>query len=215
MNERVTEAAAVGAAGAALGAGAGALVGLAAPAAVVAATNGVVAGYRQIYDWQTQKGRLAFVLDSTWALATTSAGLVSQLIGRVTKSRYDESLSRRSNRHVYERGFVVRRNFAVTVGNVVSGAGDTTDERRRNLVTDHEDVHIWQSRMLGPLFPVMYLGWMVVIAPVAVVGWVRGRLSGDRSTSLWAAIDRCAYWQNPLERQAYLRASRASEARSG
>jgi len=215
VNERVTEAAAVGAAGAALGAGAGALVGLAAPAAVVAATNGVVAGYRQIYNWQTQKGRLAFVLDSTWALATTSAGLVSQLIGRVTKSRYDESLSRRSNRHVYERGFVVRRNFAVTVGNVVSGAGDTTDERRRNLVTDHEDVHIWQSRMLGPLFPVMYLGWMVVIAPVAVVGWVRGRLSGDRSTSLWAAIDRCAYWQNPLERQAYLRASRASEARSG
>ena len=215
MNERVTEAAAVGAAGAALGAGAGALVGLAAPAAVVAATNGVVAGYRQIYDWQTQKGRLAFVLDSTWALATTSAGLVSQLIGRVTKSRYDESLSRRSNRHVYERGFVVRRNFAVTVGNVVSGAGDTTDERRRNLVTDHEDVHIWQSRMLGPLFPAMYLGWMVVMAPVAVVGWVRGRLSGDRSTSLWAAIDRCAYWQNPLERQAYLRASRASEARSG
>lgn len=215
MNERVTEAAAVGAAGAALGAGAGALVGLAAPAAVVAATNGVVAGYRQIYDWQTQKGRLAFVLDSTWALATTSAGLVSQLIGCVTKSCYDESLSRRSNRHVYERGFVVRRNFAVTVGNVVSGAGDTTDERRRNLVTDHEDVHIWQSRMLGPLFPVMYLGWMVVIAPVAVVGWVRGRLSGDRSTSLWAAIDRCAYWQNPLERQAYLRASRASEARSG
>ena len=215
MNERVTEAAAVGAAGAALGAGAGALVGLAAPAAVVAATNGVVAGYRQIYDWQTQKGRLAFVLDSTWALATTSAGLVSQLIGCVTKSCYDESLSRRSNRHVYERGFVVRRNFAVTVGNVVSGAGDTTDERRRNLVTDHEDVHIWQSRMLGPLFPAMYLGWMVVMAPVAVVGWVRGRLSGDRSTSLWAAIDRCAYWQNPLERQAYLRASRASEARSG
>ena len=215
MNERVTEAAAVGAAGAALGAGAGALVGLAAPAAVVAATNGVVAGYRQIYDWQTQKGRLAFVLDSTWALATTSAGLVSHLIGRVTKSRYDESLSRRSNRHVYERGFVVRRNFAVTVGNVVSGAGDTTDERRRNLVTDHEDVHIWQSRMLGPLFPVMYLGWMVVIAPVAVIGWARGRLSGDRSTSLWAAIDKCAYWQNPLERQAYLRASRASEARSG
>lgn len=215
MNERVTEAAAVGAAGAALGAGAGALVGLAAPAAVVAATNGVVAGYRQIYDWQTQKGRLAFVLDSTWALATTSAGLVSQLIGRVTKSRYDESLSRRSNRHVYERGFVVRRNFAVTVGNVVSGAGDTTDERRRNLVTDHEDVHIWQSRMLGPLFPAMYLGWMVVMAPVAVVGWARGRLSGDRSTSLWAAIDKCAYWQNPLERQAYLRASRASEARSG
>ena len=215
MNERITEAAAVGAAGAALGAGTGALVGLAGPAAVVAATNGVIAGYRQIYDWRSHKGRVAFVLDSTWALVTTSAGLVSQLIGRLSRSRYDESLSQRSNRHVFEKGFVVRRNFAVTVGNVVSGAGDTTDERRRSLVTDHEEVHIWQSRMMGPLFPVIYLGWMVVMTPFAIVGWARGRLSGDRSISLWAAVDQCAYWQNPLERQAYLRASQSSEARSG
>ena len=215
MNERITEAAAVGAAGAALGAGTGALVGLAGPAAVVAATNGAIAGYRQIYDWRSRKGRVAFVLDSTWALVTTSAGLVSQLIGRLSSSRYDESLSQRSNRHVFEKGFVVRRNFAVTVGNVVSGVGDTTDERRRSLVTDHEEVHIWQSRMMGPLFPVIYLGWMVVMTPFAIVGWARGRLSGDRSISLWAAVDKCAYWQNPLERQAYLRASQASEARSG
>ena len=215
MNERVTEAATVGAAGAVLGAGAGALIGLTGPGAVVAATNGVVAGYRQIYDWRSQKGRVAFILDSSWALATTSAGLVSQLIGYLTRSPYDESLSRRANRHVFTRGFTVRRNFAVTVGNVVSGAGDTDDERRRSLVADHEEVHIWQSRMMGPLFPVVYLGWMVAMTPFAVVGWAHRRLSGDRSTSLWAAIDKCAYWQNPLERQAYLRANQASEARSG
>lgn len=215
MNERVLEAAAVGAVGAALGAGAGTIVGLSGPAAAVAATNGAISGFRQIYEWTSRKGRVAFVLDSTWALVTTAASLVPQLVGMLTPGEYDESLSKRSNRHVYRRGFVVRRNFAVTVGNVVSGAGDTSDESRRRLVTDHEDVHIWQSRILGPLFPVVYLGWMIVMTPFAIVGWIRGRLAGDRSTSLWGAVDRCAYWQNPLERQAYLRASQASEARSG
>lgn len=215
MNERVLEAAAVGAVGAALGAGAGTIVGLSGPAAAVAATNGAISGFRQIYEWTSRKGRVAFVLDSTWALVTTAASLVPQLVGMLTPGEYDESLSKRSNRHVYRRGFVVRRNFAVTVGNVVSGAGDTSDESRRRLVTDHEDVHVWQSRLMGPLFPVVYLGWMIVMTPFAIVGWIRGRLAGDRSTSLWGAVDRCAYWQNPLERQAYLRASQASEARSG
>jgi hypothetical protein len=215
VNERVLEAAAVGAVGAALGAGAGTIVGLSGPAAAVAATNGAISGFRQIYEWTSRKGRVAFVLDSTWALVTTAASLVPQLVGMLTPGEYDESLSKRSNRHVYRRGFVVRRNFAVTVGNVVSGAGDTSDESRRRLVTDHEDVHVWQSRLMGPLFPVVYLGWMIVMTPFAIVGWIRGRLAGDRSTSLWGAVDRCAYWQNPLERQAYLRASQASEARSG
>ena len=81
-----------------------------------------------------------------------------QLVGTLTPGEYDESLSKRSNRHVYSRGFVVGRNFAVTVGNVVSGARDTSDESRRRLVTDPEDVHIWQSRIMGPIFPIVYRG---------------------------------------------------------
>ena len=215
VNERVLEAAAAGAVGAALGAGAGTIVGLSGPAAAVAATNGAISGFRQIYEWTSRKGRVAFVLDSTWALVTTAASFVPQLVGMLTPGEYDESLSKRSNRHVYRRGFVVRRNFAVTVGNVVSGAGDTSDESRRRLVTDHEDVHVWQSRLMGPFFPIVYLGWMAIMAPVAVAGWLRRRIAGDRSTSLWAVVDRRAYWQHPLEQQAYLRASRASQARSG
>ena len=121
VNERVLEAAAVGAVGAALGAGAGTIVGLSGPAAAVAATNGAISGFRQIYEWRSRKGCVAFVLDSTWALVTTAASLVPQLVGMLTPGEYDESLSKRLNRHVYSRGFVVRRNFAVTVGNVVSG----------------------------------------------------------------------------------------------
>ena len=69
-------------------------------------------------------------------------------------------------------------------------AGDTSDESRRRLVTDHEDVHIWQSRIMGPIFPIVYLGWMAIMAPVAAAGWLRRRIAGDRSSSLWAAVDR-------------------------
>ncbi|MEC7384415.1 MAG: hypothetical protein VX526_07015, partial [Actinomycetota bacterium] len=93
MKERVLEAAAVGAVGAALGAGAGTLVGLTGPAAAVAASNGAISGFRQIYEWTSRKGRVAFVLDSTWGLVTTAASLVPQLVGTLTPGEYDESLS--------------------------------------------------------------------------------------------------------------------------
>jgi hypothetical protein len=97
----------------------------------------------------------------------------------------------------------------------VSGAGDPTDARRRHIVNDHEQAHINQTRLLGPAFPVLYVGWMIVAAPLGVIGWAKARASGDRSSTLWASVDRCAYWNHPLERQAYLRASRASQAVRG
>ena len=124
MKEQVLEAAAVGAVGAALGAGAGTLVGLTGPAAAVAASNGDIGFPADIRMDITQRSRgIRPRLDL--GLVTTAASLVPQLVGTLTPGEYDESLSKRSNRHVYSRGFVVRRNFAVTVGNVVSGAGDT------------------------------------------------------------------------------------------
>ena len=57
VKEQVLEAAAVGAVGAALGAGAGTLVGLTGPAAAVAASNGAISGFRQIYEWTSRKVR--------------------------------------------------------------------------------------------------------------------------------------------------------------
>ena len=66
---------------------------------------------------------------------------------------YVPELSTRQNRHVYRRGFMPRRGFATTLGNVIGGAGDIERPRRRRLVTDHEDVHCWQARWLGPLYP--------------------------------------------------------------
>jgi hypothetical protein len=194
------EAAVLGAAGAVLGGLAGSLAGLAVPAALVGVANGVVAGGRGIYDWRSPKGSLAFALDSTWALPTTAAGLFAHVAAAVRgDAQYAESLSRRRNRHVYGRGFQPRRGFAITLGNVVSGAGDVSRPRRVKLVTDHEDVHVWQARWLGPLYPLAYAGFA---AGGAAVGAAASMLGRGRFATL---VETCGYYLNPLEYWAYSR----------
>jgi hypothetical protein len=194
---------AVGVLGGVVAASVGAPLGLTAPFAVIGAANGVVAGWRRVYDWTSSKGIVAFTLDSTWSLPMTAAGLASQVLGLVRgRPGYDASLSRRSNRLVFARGFVPRRGFAITVGNVISGAGDTSNPRRRRLVTDHEDVHVWQARWLGPFYPVMYGAWMAVGAAVGMLTWATRR----RDDSFTKVVESCAYYLNPFEWWAYSRA---------
>jgi hypothetical protein len=196
------EAAAVGVAGATLGAVVGAPLGLAVPLGAIGAANGAITGWRRVYDWGCSTGPIAFVLDSTWALPMTAAALASQALGAVRgASGYDPSLSRRANRMVFRRGFVPRSGFAITIGNVISGAGDTSLPRRRKLVTDHEDVHVWQARWFGPLYPLLYGGWMVAGGAAGVVVWATRR----RGESLARVVESCAYYLNPFEWWAYSR----------
>ncbi len=196
------EAAAVGVAGAMLGAFVGAPLGLAVPLGAVGAANGAVTGWRRIYDWGCSTGPVGFVLDSTWALPMTAAALTSQALGVVRGvPGYDASLSRRANRIVFRRGFVPRSGFAITIGNVVSGAGDTALPRRRKLVTHHEDVHVWQARWFGPLYPVLYGGWMVAGGAAGMVVWITRR----RGESFGRVVESCAYYLNPFEWWAYSR----------
>jgi hypothetical protein len=196
------EAAAVGVLGAAAAGAVGAPLGLAAPLAIVGGVNGAICGWRRIYDWGCSTGVVAFVLDSTWALPMTAAGLVSQALGAVRgRPGYDDSLSRRANRQVFRRGFVPRRGFAITIGSVVSGAGDTASPRRRRLVTDHEDVHVWQARWLGPFYPVMYGAWMLLGGAAGVVVW----MVRHRSEPVSRVVESCAYYLNPFEWWAYSR----------
>jgi hypothetical protein len=190
------------AAGAALGAAAGGLGGLALPGAIVGGLNGAISGRRQIYDWASPAGVAAFVLDSTWSLASTASGLVAHAVGAVRGDPgYAPELSRRRNRHVYRRGFQPRRDFAITLGNVVNGAGDLSRPRRTKLVTDHEHVHVWQARLFGPAFPVLYAGWMVGGAVAGAMVWVAGR----RDQPLGKIVESCAYYLNPFEWWAYSR----------
>lgn len=177
-------------------------LGLAGPLAVVAAVNGAIAGWRQIYRWRSISGIGAFVLDSTWAVLTTAGALGSQAISYgLGDPDFDPSLSRRQNRHVYQRGFRPRAGFVITVGNVISGAGDTADPRRRELVDVHEDAHVWQARALGPIYPMLYTGWMTAGAVFGVLWW----LIGHRDRRLFDAIETGAYYLNPLEWWAYSR----------
>ncbi|MGA0879405.1 MAG: hypothetical protein ACO3SP_09835 [Ilumatobacteraceae bacterium] len=169
--------------------------------ATIGAVSGLFAGRLRAYDWRTARGRLAFVLDHTWALTTTGAGVVVAAANQVLGSPIEHSLTTRQNRVVFERGLAVRPGFALSVGYVVSGAADRQGRvtpRRQRLVTDHEDVHIWQARRWGPLYPVFYGAWL---ASGAVVGLWRWRKSG-RSSAM-AQVDAAAYYSNPFEWRAY------------
>jgi hypothetical protein len=180
----------------------GGTFGLAVPLAAIAATNGAICGWRRVYDWRCSTGAIAIVLDSTWAFPMTAAGLASQALGVVRgRPGFDESLSRRANRQVFQRGFVPRRGFAITVGNVISGAGDTTLPRRRRLITDHEDVHVWQARWFGPFYPVLYGAWMLGGGVAGVVVWATSR----RGDPFAKVVESCAYYLNPFEWWAYSR----------
>lgn len=193
--------------GAALAAAAGSVVELTAPAALVGGLNGTIGGWRQTYRWTSLSGPAAFLLDSTWALLTTAAALVTHAVAAVqrTPDGYVDSLSRRSNRHVYVRGLTVRAGFLTTLGNVVSGAGTASaSPRRRRVVTDHEDIHVWQARCFGPLFPLLYAAWLLLGGVVGGVTW----LIGGRRTAFARTVEAWAYYRNPFEWWAYSREGR-------
>ena len=78
----IAEAAITAIAGASLGALAGAPFGLSIPLGAVAGINGAVCGWRGTYDWRSPVGVAGFVLDSTWAFATTAARCVAARRGR-------------------------------------------------------------------------------------------------------------------------------------
>lgn len=164
--------------------------------------SGLLAGWKQIYEWRSQRGRRAFIADHTWALATTSAGVVTGVANVLLGAKVEESLSRRQNRLVFDRGFVLRSGFALSTGYVVTGAADrqgVVSPRRRRLVTDHEDVHIWQARRWGPLYPALYALWFLGGAFVGLKRW----WADPSGRSLMTHVDAAAYYSNPFEWRAY------------
>lgn len=170
--------------------------------AIVAGLNGAIGGLRQIYAWRSPSGWIAFVLDSTWATLSVGVGLLSQAAALASASAgYEPSLSRRQNLHVYRRGFSLKPGFALTVGNVISGAGDVDGARRRKLITDHEAVHVWQARWFGPLYLPLYGLWSLFGLVGGWLVWLRG----GRKQALGKAVESCSYYINPFEWWAYSR----------
>ncbi len=169
-----------------------------------ATVNGAIGGWRGMYAWRRGAGWLAFVLDSTWALMPVAIGLLAHLGAAMMRDAGPvPGLGFRQNRHVYRRGVALKSGFAFTIGNVISGAGNVDSARRRRLITDHEDVHVWQSRWFGPMYPVLYLAWSLSGVLAGTVIWlVRRRRHPLR---LAKVIESCSYYTNPFEWWAYSR----------
>jgi hypothetical protein len=87
----------------------------------------------------------------------------------------------------------------------MNGAGELDGEglvatRRRRLVTDHEDVHVWQARAFGPLYPLLYLGWTVTAGAAGAARWLI-----TRQHTVGGSADAWGYYSNPFEWWAYSR----------
>ncbi|MDA2959925.1 MAG: hypothetical protein O3A28_01000 [Actinomycetota bacterium] len=185
----------------------------------VAAVNAVVSAVRGVYDITCSRGLIALIVDSTWAVVMTAAAVVAHgvaaamaMMGR--SPGFDATASRGSTMHIYRRGLVVRGGYAITLGNVVSGAGDMSAQSRHALVWDHERVHVAQARWWGPAYPVLYLAWMLWGTVRAGVCWAA---SGGRGgwSALVRSVDTAAYLRNPFERQAYRIAAQRAAQRDG
>ena len=171
----------------------GVAFGLMVGAAVVGGFNGVVSGAAQIYELSGLEGWFAFLLDSTWGLIGTTLADLLHLVNWIGYGggKYQPKLSQRENRHMYDSGFGFG-HAAFSQGNVVCNLQGT-----RTDLLDHETLHVWQSRIFGPIFQVTYVAWLIV---GAVVGLVAGIFT---SQSIGQDIMDVAYYDNPWETWAY------------
>lgn len=199
---RVIEAALTSSAGALLGLVAGLVVAgpLGAVAgALVAGLNGLAGGARGIYDWRRARGWFAFVADSTWSLPMTAFGVLLATANlAVPSTRCDRELTRRRNRFVFDGGLALQRGMALTLGNVISNGNPSGHGLNPEFLSRHEELHVWQARVFGPLFPLVYALWFAGGTVVGTVVWLFNRKEP------WADLVRtAAYFDNPFEYWAY------------
>ena len=176
-------------------------------AAVPAVLNGAFAGARRIYAWRTVGGWGAFILDSSWALVSTTLGVAVNLVNLVKRnSWFAPEFSVRQNRHVFARGFALKRGFANTQGPVISnatcGRGDPI-ENHRNLIERHEGLHVWQQRWFGPIHPLVYVVWGLFGAVVGIIYGVSSRKRRIHKVRIGKLVETAAYYDNPFEYWAY------------
>jgi hypothetical protein len=157
-------------------------------AAVVGATTGYVGGRYQAYDWRN-KGVLQFLADLTWGLAGSTIAAVMHGVNHALGHRPQDH---RTGAHRYDAGFTTGKRFAFTQGAVMSNLRSKPNEP----LHIHERVHVLQHRVFGPIFPITYLAWSIVIGAVAIVASVVLPGFKDR-------IEGWAYFSNPWEAWAY------------
>ena len=117
---------------------------------ILLAGLGLFHGYRmaQAESYLGLKGFLAFLWDHLWSLPNTIWGSIFAAI--TFKIPIDKSLSTGTGRLVLTHG--IFRDFDTTIGNVTAG----------NSVDMHENVHVLQARIFGPLlYPIWILNYII------------------------------------------------------
>ncbi|MBI2700453.1 hypothetical protein A9W98_22750 [Mycobacterium gordonae] len=149
-----------------------------------------------IYDFNTPRGWAAFILDYTWGFPGTALGYGVQIVNEFTpNSNYDPALSALAGSHVY-RGGIGLSGYATTFGNVTTHLGYSP--KAVDLMLNHEELHVWQNRIFGPLFSASYYAWTVGGTAVGTGYWLL-----HPELDLSRLILTAAYYDNPWETWAY------------
>ncbi|HEX6684187.1 MAG TPA: hypothetical protein VF062_15390 [Candidatus Limnocylindrales bacterium] len=130
--------------GAALGFLLGGPIGLAVGGAVGGALGvvfGWAVGSAKVYS-SDARGVWLFIVDNSWSMLNTVAGALYLTVHLIFGHSLDRAISERSGRICLVEGVSTR--YATTIGTVCAGA-DPGIQR-------HEDIHIFQARLLGPLY---------------------------------------------------------------
>ncbi|MFC4020003.1 glycine zipper family protein [Micromonospora sp. GCM10011542] len=104
------------------------------------------------------RGIALFVVDHTWSLLNTLVGAIYLAVHLLFGHTLDRPTSQGSGRVSLVEG--VSPRYATTIGTVCAGSSPG--------IQRHEDVHIFQARLLGPLYIPLVLANYVLftIAPV-------------------------------------------------
>lgn len=129
-----------------------------------------------------------YILDMTWSLLNTAAALLVWLPacaiggGNYVPSTND---SRRSGTFVYSDNPRGGGYAATTIGTVIAGGW-----------CSHEEVHVWQSRMFGPVYMLVYgIHWVLMLLFRLIVGKTS---SVDTEAYGRICYEDMAYWGGAL-----------------
>jgi hypothetical protein len=133
-----------------------------------------------------------FLLDKTWGLSGTANGCTVHLYNLWTPNvlhitSHTPGLPQAvaavvgQGGHQYSNGFFFTSSAAFTQGNVstnLSTADSVAVGTINPTTVTHESEHIAQNRIFGPLFTLLYVAWLIVMAvPGAIAGCMVGYLA--------------------------------------